>query len=159
MHTPSSALTHTFTYTHPLSHPIPSPSPSPSSSHPIGACTQPSNTDSNYWTDTSHTWSGNGYFPKFPASSPYVTAVGATSTRANNGNVIVTTAESNQGEDGRGGKRGGGDVRRVTPLQYSIIHPHTNPMTHPPTTFSTTLSITFTLILTLILDLQHQVMW
>ena len=39
----------------------------------------------NYWTQaggggqgTSQAWSGRGYFPNFPASSPYVTAVGAT---------------------------------------------------------------------------------
>ena len=30
------------------------------------------------WTDGNSSWSGMGYFPSFPATSPYVTAVGAT---------------------------------------------------------------------------------
>ncbi len=39
----------------------------------------------NYWTQsggggagTSNRWTGQGYFPNYPASCPYVTAVGAT---------------------------------------------------------------------------------
>ena len=73
-----------------------SPTPPPTHS-PSGACTQSSATTPSYWSDTTHTWTGQGYFPKFPASCPYVTAVGATSARASNGYVAVTTAESNQG--------------------------------------------------------------
>eukprot|EP01036_Dinobryon_divergens_P033148 gene33148-42870_t len=47
-----------------------------------------SSNNKNYWTKsggglgTSQTWSGKGYFPNFPASSPYVTAVGATMKKA-----------------------------------------------------------------------------
>jgi tripeptidyl-peptidase I len=40
-------------------------------------CTNSSSSTSSSWTG-SGTWSGTGYFPSFPASSPYVTAVGAT---------------------------------------------------------------------------------
>jgi tripeptidyl-peptidase I len=41
------------------------------------ACDASSGTNSNFWSGSGG-WSGSGYFPKFPASSPYVTVVGAT---------------------------------------------------------------------------------
>lgn len=46
---------------------------------PDGTCACNYYSGSNYYTaPTSGTWSGLGYFPSFPASCPYVTAVGAT---------------------------------------------------------------------------------
>lgn len=42
-----------------------------------GNCSSDSSSSSSGWAGSS-TWSGKGYFPSFPASSPYVTAVGAT---------------------------------------------------------------------------------
>jgi len=39
-------------------------------------CNENSDSSQSRWTGTA--WSGNGYFPSFPASSPYVTSVGAT---------------------------------------------------------------------------------
>lgn len=41
------------------------------------ACQAPSPSTASSWTG-SNSWSGNGYFPSFPATCPYVTAVGAT---------------------------------------------------------------------------------
>lgn len=41
------------------------------------ACNANSGSSTSSWTGT-NTWSGEGYFPNFPASNPYVTAVGAT---------------------------------------------------------------------------------
>ena len=40
-------------------------------------CTENSGSIHSSWTGN-NSWSGEGYFPSFPASSPYVTAVGAT---------------------------------------------------------------------------------
>ncbi len=40
-------------------------------------CTTSSSSTASSWTGVG-TWSGSGYFPNFPASCPYVTAVGAT---------------------------------------------------------------------------------
>ena len=40
-------------------------------------CNQNSGSSTSPWTGT-NTWTGEGYFPSFPATSPYVTAVGAT---------------------------------------------------------------------------------
>lgn len=42
------------------------------------ACDLSSNSDTTYWPG-SNTWAGNGYIPKFPATSPYITVVGGTS--------------------------------------------------------------------------------
>eukprot|EP00600_Ochromonadales_sp_CCMP1393_P002009 CAMPEP_0174989614 /NCGR_PEP_ID=MMETSP0004_2-20121128/20831_1 /TAXON_ID=420556 /ORGANISM="Ochromonas sp., Strain CCMP1393" /LENGTH=658 /DNA_ID=CAMNT_0016243065 /DNA_START=318 /DNA_END=2294 /DNA_ORIENTATION=+ len=42
-----------------------------------GACTTDSSSSTTSWTGT-NSWTGQGYFPSFPATSPYVTAVGAT---------------------------------------------------------------------------------
>jgi hypothetical protein len=42
-----------------------------------GACDESSSSDSSYWTKSS-SWTGTGFFPKFPAGCPWVTAVGAT---------------------------------------------------------------------------------
>jgi hypothetical protein len=41
------------------------------------ACTQNSGSSQSLWSGAG-TWSGEGYFPNFPASNPYITAVGAT---------------------------------------------------------------------------------
>ncbi len=41
------------------------------------ACQANSGKSTSFWTG-SNTWSGTGYFPSFPATCPYVTAVGAT---------------------------------------------------------------------------------
>jgi len=41
------------------------------------ACQANSGSSVSSWTGT-NTWTGTGYFPSFPATSPYVTAVGAT---------------------------------------------------------------------------------
>lgn len=43
-----------------------------------GACDQDSSSDGSYWSRSS-SWTGTGFFPKFPAGCPWVTAVGATS--------------------------------------------------------------------------------
>jgi tripeptidyl-peptidase-1 len=40
-------------------------------------CSKDSSNSASSWTGT-NTWNGEGYFPSFPATSPYVTAVGAT---------------------------------------------------------------------------------
>ena len=40
---------------------------------------------------TSNTWTGNGYFPDFPATDPYVTAVGAT---MGSSNVVPNVGEA-----------------------------------------------------------------
>ena len=120
-HTPS--YTHTHTVTHLLS-PTLSCTLSPTLSPPPGSCTQSSTTDAAYWSDTSNTWSGNGYFPKFPGSCPYVTAVGATSARASNGNVDVIAAESNNGT-------GGGGVMHVLTLEVVVLYTHSFPFNTP----------------------------
>ena len=39
-------------------------------------CTGDSSSYNTYWSGPG--WSGTGYYPNFPASNPYVTAVGAT---------------------------------------------------------------------------------
>lgn len=41
------------------------------------ACTEPSGSSYTLWGGE-NTWTGQGYFPSFPATSPYVTAVGGT---------------------------------------------------------------------------------
>ena len=40
------------------------------------ACQADSSSSRSYWSGPA--WTGTGYFPSFPATSPYVTAVGAT---------------------------------------------------------------------------------
>jgi tripeptidyl-peptidase-1 len=40
-------------------------------------CQNNSGSSQSHWAGTG-TWSGAGYFPNFPASNPYVTAIGAT---------------------------------------------------------------------------------
>jgi tripeptidyl-peptidase-1 len=40
-------------------------------------CNSNSGSSQSHWTGAG-TWSGIGYFPNFPASNPYVTAIGAT---------------------------------------------------------------------------------
>jgi len=47
-----------------------------------------------YWTGTS--WSGYGYFPSFPATSPYVTAVGGT-MGPNSGGTEIACQSNNAG--------------------------------------------------------------
>lgn len=54
----------------------------------IAACTTSSSTNP-LWSGTS--WTGTGYFPDFPASCPYVTAVGATMGSTN---VVPNVGES-----------------------------------------------------------------
>ena len=58
-----------------------------SSAGSVCACSIDSSSSNrrNYWTQsggggagTSNRWTGQGYFPNYPASCPYVTAVGAT---------------------------------------------------------------------------------
>ena len=41
------------------------------------ACKANSGSSGSSWSGT-NTWTGTGYFPSFPATCPYVTAVGAT---------------------------------------------------------------------------------
>lgn len=41
------------------------------------ACYANSGSSVSSWTGT-NTWTGTGYFPSFPATNPYVTAIGAT---------------------------------------------------------------------------------
>lgn len=45
-------------------------------------CNVSSSTDSSFWDTTTNgntnVWSGTGYVPKFPATCPYITAVGGT---------------------------------------------------------------------------------
>ena len=60
---------------------------------------------------TRSTWRGQGYFPYFPASSPYVTAVGATMplTRADGeGNLVVEEEVTCQSQKGGVITSGGG---------------------------------------------------
>lgn len=62
-------------------------------------CDLSSSSDSSYWSG-SNSWSGTGYAPKFPATSPYVTVVGGTSgpekgspevaAQSNNNDVITS---------------------------------------------------------------------
>jgi subtilase family serine protease len=56
------------------------------------ACNASSASDESQWTGDS-TWTGNGYFPSWPATSPYVTAVGATMGVSN---VVPSTGEGEQ---------------------------------------------------------------
>ncbi len=51
-------------------------------------CTTASDTNTNTWTG-SNTWSGMGYFPSYPATSPYVVSVGATMGPENNSPEVV----------------------------------------------------------------------
>ena len=48
-------------------------------SNPLAGCSCSADSGSltTPWTGL-NTWNGTGYFPQFPATSPYVTAVGAT---------------------------------------------------------------------------------
>lgn len=46
-------------------------------------CNQDSGSGASDWSGQG-SWQGRGYFPSFPASSPYVTAVGATMGPLNN---------------------------------------------------------------------------
>ena len=58
------------------------------------ACTTSSGSASTAWPyKSSNTWTGNGYFPDFPATDPYVTAVGATMGSTN---VVPNTGEAEQ---------------------------------------------------------------
>ena len=54
------------------------------------ACSTSSSKGTTPWTG-SNTWTGNGYFPDFPATDPYVTAVGAT---MGSSNVVPNTGEA-----------------------------------------------------------------
>ena len=54
------------------------------------SCTTSSSKSATPWTG-SNTWTGYGYFPSFPATSPYVTAVGATMGSTN---VVPNAGES-----------------------------------------------------------------
>jgi len=65
-------------------------------------CTTDSGSGNADWTGSS-SWSGEGYFPSFPASSPYVTAVGAT-MGGESGNADIAC----QSQEGGGITTGGG---------------------------------------------------
>jgi len=57
-------------------------------------CSTDSGSSSSPWQQQDSGWNGKGYFPVFPASSPYVTVVGAT-MGPESGN-IETTCQSRE---------------------------------------------------------------
>ena len=61
----------------------------PSSTSNCACQADSSSSASNGWSGSS-AWSGTGYFPSYPASSPYVTAVGATMGA---GNIVPNSGE------------------------------------------------------------------
>ena len=61
-----------------------------------GACDQDSSADGSYWSKGKGSgWTGTGFFPKFPASCPWVTVVGATSGPERYANNSSRDAEGN----------------------------------------------------------------
>jgi subtilase family serine protease len=56
------------------------------------ACDASSSSSVSDWTG-SNSWSGDGYFPSFPASCPYVTALGATMGAGSSAVPSVGTGE------------------------------------------------------------------
>lgn len=75
--------------------------PSISSSNSACMCNTNSGSANSPWNGT-NTWTGSGYFPSFPATCPYVTAVGATMGPNNNdGKEVVcqSATKSSSGEE------------------------------------------------------------
>lgn len=71
------------------------------------ACNAVSSSASYYsslYSQTKNSWSGYGYFPAFPASCPYVTAVGATQLQSHtSGPEIVCSSQTGSGITSGGG--------------------------------------------------------
>ena len=58
-------------------------------------CNDDSSSSYSMWSMVSNsTWSGYGYFPSFPATSPYVTAVGGTMGPNTGGDEVVCMSDA-----------------------------------------------------------------
>ena len=66
------------------------------------SCTLDSSSYFSLWPEERESWEGSGYFPSFPASSPYVTAVGGT-MGPNTGDTEVACASTGGGVITTGG--------------------------------------------------------
>ena len=99
------------------------------------ACTSNSGSSIATWTGVG-TWSGSGYFPSFPATCPYVTAVGA--TMGSDGSVPASTGDEIACQSQLGGvitSGGGFSTHYATPSwQSSAVKGYFQALTSQPAT-------------------------